>query len=290
MITEASAHTFSLAISHTPWVPDRVESMQRLRRGLGLGGEGATGQDVPGLVAYREFTERCPNWVWSGDMWRWAAETTATHCIFLQDDDLVAPNFWRALSAMLQAVPDQIVCLYNGHPGTMTLAREGARWYTTADGLVGQAYVLPRTLLEEFLLWRHYEIRALSLGNIDEDTLLDVWAVHQARRVWHPVVTLYDHDLSLASNYSNDHHEYRGPTVTWKDEDVLGFSVADMEQASWWSGKSGGEQPSPPHLGRFYRNVHWLAHQSTRSGMTAERLKECDADACPVRYKRFFSR
>jgi hypothetical protein len=287
---EPQKQTFSLGISHTPWVPDRVESVQRLRSGLGL--EGADGAEarIPGLVAYREFSERCPNWVWSGDMWRWAAETSATHCIFLQDDDLVAPNFWPALSAMLETVPDEVISLYNGHPGTMTLARDGDRWYTTADGLVGQAYVFPRPLLRDFLLWRHVALRPRALDHIDEDTLIDVWAIHQKRRIWHPVVTLYEHDLTMQSNFGNDHHEYRGPMVTWRDAEVLGFSAPDLELPRWWRGASKDDRPSPVHLGRFYRNIHWLARDSTRSGMTLERLQECEADACPPRYKRFFTR
>ena len=49
---------------------------------------------------------------------------------------------------------------------------------------------------------------------------MDVWAVHQQRRIWHPVVTLYQHDLTLSSSFGNDHHAYRGPSVTWADSDV----------------------------------------------------------------------
>jgi hypothetical protein len=284
--------TIALGISHTPWVPARVESMARLRRGLGIeSSEAGLPLQVPSLVAYREFSERCPNWLWSGEMWRWAAETTATHCLFLQDDDTVAPNFWPALSAMLATVPDQVVSLYNGHPGTMTLAREQARWYTTADGLVGQAYLFPRELLAEFLAWRRYELRPRAFDTIDEDSLIDVWAVHQGRRIWHPVVTLYDHDLSIASSFGNDHHEYRGPAVTWKDGDVLGFSVTDLVAPEWWVGAADDEgRPLRPHLGRFYRNLHWLARTSTRSGLSDDRIDACEDDVCPPAYKRFFTR
>ena len=134
---ETPKATVALGISHTPWIAERVQSMAVLRHGLGVDGPDVVSAGVvPVLVAYREFSDRCPNWVWSGEMWRWAAETRATHCLFLQDDDIVPPNFWPALSAMLEVVPDQVISLYNGHPGTMTLSREGARWYTTADVLV----------------------------------------------------------------------------------------------------------------------------------------------------------
>ena len=290
MTTERRPVTLSLAISHTPWVPDREQSMARLRHGLGIEREGSM-ELPPNLVAYREFTDRCPNWVWSGEMWRWAAETSATHCLFLQDDDIVAPNFWRALDALLGVVPDEVISLYNGHPATMTLAREGARWYTTADGLVGQAYLFPRELLATFLDWRRFELRPKSIDQIDEDSLVDVWAVHQGRRIWHPVVTVYEHDLSLPSSFGNDHHEYRGPAVTWSDRHVLGFELADLERSAWWREPfSGADRPAPPHLGRFYRTMHWLAHVHTRSGMTPERVRECEADGCPDAYRRFFTR
>jgi hypothetical protein len=293
MSTQAQAKpTFALGISHTPWVPERVETMKRLRAGLGIQEAGEVEvAPIVDLVACREFCERCPNWVWSGEMWRWAAETQATHCVFLQDDDIVAPNFWPALSAMVQTVPREVISLYNGHPATMTLARRGARWSTTSDGLVGQAYVFPRELLAEFLAWRHFELRPRALEQIDEDSLIDVWAVHKERRIWHPAVTLYEHDLSLPSNFGNDHHDYRGPTVTWRDADVLGFSALDLEQTSWWLGPSSKDgRPLPQHLGRFYKTIHWIAWQSTRSGMTTDRLAACEADTCPIEYRRYFTR
>ena len=161
--------SIALTITHAPWIPERAENMRLLRELKG------------GADFYCEETERCPNWVWSENQWRKSVETGADYHLFIQDDLRVAPNFWQTLRAMLTAVPNEVVCLYNGHPATKTLAREGYVWCTTADGLVGMGYVFPRELLQEFITWRTFALKPNAVEHITEDTLIDVWCVAMGR-------------------------------------------------------------------------------------------------------------
>jgi hypothetical protein len=261
----------SLGISHTPWIPERVESLARLR---------ATLPDPP---AVRVFGDRAPNWSWSESMWRWALETDADYHLFLQDDVTVAPNFWPALQAMLHAVPDEIIGVEAAHPGGRTIARDGGRWYTTADMLIGPGYVMPRESLHAFLEWRKTSLARGALQAIDEDTMIGVFALATRRRIWHPVPTIIDHDTSVASTYGHDNHKNRRPSVLWTDGDVCGWEPADLEEESWWM--DDGAAP-PPHLGRFYTHSHWLAKQWVR-GWTDEQHARAEADRCPERYARW---
>lgn len=250
--------SIALSITHAPWIPERVENMRKLRDLRG------------GAEFYHEETERCPNWVWSENQWRWALDTLADYAVFLQDDLRVAPDFWKALSHMLQEVPHDVICLYNGHPATRTLAREGYRWCTTADGLVGMGYVFPRAALQEFITWRTFALKPLAVEHITEDTLIDVWCVATGRKVLHPIPTIIDHIVELDSSYGNDSHRYRRPAVTWEDAKMLG----EFREGT-------------PHLGRFYRGLHWVAKRWLKE-FDPKRMHEVERDECPEKYRRFF--
>ena len=143
-----SAPTFCLGIPHTPWVPARVESLTKLL--IALGESEADGV----LRARRVFGERALNHVWSEEMWRWGVSREGrsggvdpTHFLTLQDDVKVAPNFWPALRAMVEAVPDEVIALEVVHPAAPLLAAKGHRWFTSPDCIVGVGYVLPMAAL-----------------------------------------------------------------------------------------------------------------------------------------------
>jgi hypothetical protein len=241
--------TLALGIPHTPWVPERVKSMARLREQIGVNASGVW----PGVprARYREFTDREPNHAWSARLWRWLAETGASHCLVLQDDVLIAPNFWPALRAMLEVVPGEVVGLEVVHPAAGALAQDGHKWFTTSEGLVGPGYVLPRELLEEFLRWRSSKLKPGAIEAITEDTLLCCWLLATGRKCWHPLPTLIDHDTSIASTYGNDGHANRRPRIRW---DTAGGWGAELEQPGWWGDPFAmtGEKIRAPHLGRYY--------------------------------------
>jgi hypothetical protein len=227
--------TISLAIPHTPWIPARVRSFSRLMGQIGT----LTSHDVE----YQIFREREPNWSWSGKMWQWGAESGATHFLSLQDDAIVAPNFWPVLRAMLAAVPDEIIGLESVHPASEQIK---GSWYKTSDGLIGVGYVMPRYVLVKFLEWRSCCLCKGAIESITEDTLIDVFAVATGRKIWHPVPTIIDHDTEIASSYGNDHHSHRRPLVTWKERATDG---------DWTPG-------DVPHAGHFYAgNVARLARR-----------------------------
>lgn len=251
--------TLALGIPHTPWVEERKASLARLVDALT-----PTPREV---VDHRVFGERAKNHEWSEAMWKWAAETSATHFVTLQDDVLVAPNFWPALRAMLEAMPDQVVGLEVVHPATRALAEDGHRWFTTSEGLVGVGYVLPRSLLREFLEWRAHALKKGAVEAISEDTLLGLWCMVTGLRVHHPIPTLIDHDTSLASTYANDAHANRRPPVKWSDdvwqeddeEDALEDEQSRLESPDFW--RESPDYPELPirHLGRFYEATPGLA-------------------------------
>lgn len=212
--------------------------MARLREQLGR---------PPG--PYCELTERAPNAVWSFSMFKWLLDSGAPYCLSLQDDVEVAPGFWPALDAMLSMADDakaDVLGLSSVHPVQVELARQGHRWYRTSSWLVGWAWLIRRETLAEFLSWRaeHPEI----VEQLTEDSLLNHWINATGQSTWHPIPTIVDHDTTIDSSYSNDHHVHRRPFLTWRD-----YTAGSLADPTFWRPQGPPETvpilPTPaPHL------------------------------------------
>lgn len=245
----------ALAISHTPWIEGRGVSYARLIEQLDKRGPHGEPFDEC-VVAFHVEQERMPNPEWSERMWRWAVEQDCTHCLFLQDDVRVAPNFWAALRAMLEAHPDAIIGLQTLHPiGAALFAGERKRWVTTSDGLVGVGYCWPREELAKFLDWRKECLEPTAFEftggkvNLSEDTMQGIYCLVTGRRIFHPMPTIMDHDTALGSTYGNDDHEARRSPLVWE-------RFPDLDLTAGWD-----EAGEVPHAGRFYEVSPFIAKQ-----------------------------
>lgn len=226
----------SLACPHTPWIPARADSMQRLRDELGVQLGESLGEEVP----YREFTEREPNHIWSLKMWEWMVDQDTTWCVTLQDDVQIADCFWTALERMLGALDEcdahvrgtggerATVCgLSSVHPAQVELQRQGHRWYRTSAWLVGWAYAIRRETLRTFLEWRSAHPEYVVA--MTEDSLLNHFCTVSCTPVWHPIPATVDHDITLDSTYGNDAHVLRKPFITWRD-----FTAGSLCSPDFW--------------------------------------------------------
>ncbi len=273
-------HDFALSVTHTPWIPARAASMIRLRGALGVVepvGDGRISlSESVGPAVYHEESERAPWWLWSENQWRWGCAQKTSHVVFLQDDAAVPSFFWPALRAMVAARPDDVISLHCLHPGAMTLARQGVRWASTPDGLVGLGYVFPRATLAEFLAWRPAHLRPGGAQELAEDSHINIWAVSTGRRILHPVPTIVDHQTRIAS--TNPGQTAGRPKVIWADGAVCGWTDADLIDPKFWRGRV-------QHLGRMYAKTHWAAKMVVPS---FDRFYDVETDECPPAYSRFF--
>ena len=289
-----NAPTFVLALPHTPWVEARVDTFTRLCKTLAIDTEDdvVTWEDEAEGNGLRDVViskDRAPNHEWSGRLWSLACgnaeDGNASHIIQLQDDVRPCERFWPKLRALVGAYPQALICLENPHPGAMTAAREGKRWYVTRDGLVGVGYVLPTRMLRAFIDWRALEVKAGSLALVTEDTLLAIFAMAHEIPIVCPIPTIIEHDTSIASSYAgNDAHPYRRPAVTWEHGDILGFEPAQLETAEFWA----PSDENVVHFGCFYSAVQDLAVVHTKSFTVDDAKRIKASSACPAKYARHF--
>ena len=275
-VAEGDAVKIALGIPHTPWVPERMKSMARLRASLARPSlrveRSADGLDeapvlVPSNVGYREFTERESNKVWPRKMWTWGSETLKEPTdlfVTIQDDTLIAPCFWPALKAMVQHLPPLAVLgLSATHPLGPEVARQGHRWYRTRSWVIGWGYGMRRADLAEFIAW--IDARPELVAQCNEDELVNRWVSATGRFTWHPVPTIVDHDTSIDSQYKNDHHAHRRSTVTWRD-----FGEGSLTDPDFWL-PSGDPQllalPSPTHCWYCMERLAFMMSQRTGAAL-----------------------
>lgn len=228
--------SFALAIPHTPWIPARTESLRRLTLAL------AAGSPAPRTCF---FADREPNWSWSQKLWSWGLETDATHLLQIQDDVIPAPNFWKALHAMVEAVPDRVIGLQGAHPKFRTMARDGHNWALSCAWLVGVAYVIPKPILAELVAYRKAEDETARVTC--EDDFIAKFCVSTARPVLHPIPTIIDHDIEIESTYGNGDHMYRRATCTWRE-----FGEKEIESTDFWRIRQQPPAVTSPHTERCW--------------------------------------
>lgn len=311
---------FALAIPHTPWKPERVESFHRLVNALGCAslavGPGFYVDERPGarLVVARAFTDRAPPHVWAEQLLHWGlavddpgeSEEPVTHLVQLQDDVIPAPNFWAAAAALVEAYPNELIGLETAHQTAPALAadpEDTVRIVTTSDGLIGVGWIMPIALVREFLAWRATQLQPGAVEAITEDTLMGVWCLATGRRVFHPIPTIIDHDVSLESTYGNDAHANRRPLVRWDNAAAFGdaWDARELEAPNFWRGgrvrlphyapdgvtslgmrtmynsDPDGPAKAVRHLGRFYDVTPALARTWVK-GFDAKRFRAARAD------------
>jgi hypothetical protein len=243
--------TIALAMPWCPWIPERVESMARLRGALDIRAEEVEGEQGdsrtvlvgPEGVWTKAFGEKATNDKWSEAVFEWLArmaeEFGADWCLQIQEDAVVPENFWPIVRAILEALPADadLVGLHVCHPDTPALAQEGVRLFTTADAFVGVCWAIRGPAMREFLEWRRTQlvegwwepVKPGGLPHLTEDTMVALWAMATGRRIYHPIPAPVDHDTSMASVWGNDGHANRRPRVSWEDADRF----ADEHGPGW---------------------------------------------------------
>lgn len=227
---------YVIGISHKASDPRRVESLARLRNSVDW--------------QFPDFVEDTPGHhsVWAPRMWQRALNTSIEHCVFLQDDVILHHINFRPYCL------DEIVCLHTPHTKFIDAWHLGYDWATSVDGLVGNGYIFPRHVLEEFLTFRSEVMYPEVLEELNEDAQINLFAMATDRRISHPLPSPIDHDTSIPSTWGADNHPNRKPCAPWNAVRAVGVRMNGAYD-----------------VGRIYPREHWRLLTHLRSGRHVER-------------------
>ncbi len=222
--------TFSVGVSHCPWIADRAENMERVRPIL----KRVAGAGRRGAVTYYEETEKAPWHVWSRKLWGWGVQQPVTHCIYTQDDQKIADEFWDVIYAMVRAVPNRVIGLLCNHPLSKWALHDGHTWLRMCETL-GAGYIIPTAMMAIFLDWYDRLPLAYRQNNC-EDLILSRWLCETGRKSWHPIPTVIQAREEMpTSNPILPSYLYRKSYIDWTDPRV---ADADLTSIDYWTPKT----------------------------------------------------
>lgn len=220
------------SIAHAAHLPGRDKSLDRMMARLDA-------HHIHNRQSVHFEFGKAPPHVWSERQWRAALKPGFTHGLFLNDDLILADEFWEKLEDRIDQRPNDILSLYCSDPRAAELHAKGHRWYTSTDGLIGNAYIYPIWLLEKFLDWRQTALVPGVIETLSEDQLINLFAMATGRKIFHTIPSLVEHDVSIASAYGNEGNAAR--TASVGIDAVVRYPQPD--------------EPTPD-LGRFFLGNH----------------------------------
>lgn len=217
------------------WLPERRATMERLRKQV---------ERTHRLILF-ESTRREHASVWAQRLWEECARHDE-HAVCLNDDVILHPRFQEIATAMVEAVPDQVLSLHTNMPGAAKAGRDGHHWCRTY-WLSGPCYVLPpgaaKALLDFPLPWSF-------AASVNEDERAIHWMWDRQQPAWAPIPSPLLHDVSVPSTLGFDGHPNRVPTVPWRD-----FPLARLEDPGYWRATT-----EPPHVENPWMSVSKMQH------------------------------
>jgi hypothetical protein len=238
--------TIGISIAHAPHLPGRPAALERLRAQL------------PAWPVHLEDAPGKPH-EWSERQWRGGLALGTDYVLCLNDDVCLCEGFPEVLEACVAARPGHLLSLFPAHPLARQAQIRQMRWITTCDGLIGNAYLLPRASLQDFLEWRATAPVPGFVEYCSEDNLLNLWAMAQGALIWHTVPALVSHDESVPSCFGNA--PVACPVPPRKR----------MPREGW--------DTDAVHVGRYYSGAHYYLVTRMREPMVARYHELCEEPA-----------
>jgi hypothetical protein len=216
----------AVSIAHAGHIAERKPLLERLLKDLGSN-----------FAHVHVEGDKAPPHVWSERQWLATIRSGVTHGLFLNDDLFLCDHFAETLARVVEARPNDVISLYCSDERARHIV---GRWYTSREGLIGNAYVVPIQVLCEFLAFRKRDLVESCVETLTEDQQLNLFCMATGRKVWHTRPSLVEHDVSIASCYGNEGNAARTAAIgPWKN----------MHHLDWTASAA-------PHLGRFFRGNH----------------------------------
>ena len=177
----------SISVIHAPWDANRrsfVNDMVRV-----MGGMANIHKECANFVVQKDYN-RSGCWPNARRCWMNGLASRSTHHLVLSDDALPCRNFIPAVKEMISHKPDEVITLWSMRGIVLEAAKQGSSWYTTNEGAMGLANLMPVGRVAEFLQWEKANVLPACPH---DDTRIAAFARSLGKKIWHPCPNLCEH-------------------------------------------------------------------------------------------------
>jgi hypothetical protein len=115
----------------------------------------------------------------------------SSHVMVLQDDVLPCRDLLRTATKMIELLPDKPITLFTSREQALTAKAVGNNWMTVKAWFMAQAYILPKSFIDDFFAWDEIHGKQDQLGADDEH--LALYCYCNEIRVWAAIPSLVEH-------------------------------------------------------------------------------------------------
>ena len=211
-------------IAHCAWSSERKASLHRMLQLLG--------EDSSTFMSDRPEHA----YTWARRAWDWIAEQSEP-VVLLNDDVIMHPDFKAICSAMVEALPGELISLHSNMPGAVDAAKAGHHW-VRCYWYTGPAVIVPPDVARSVLnFWDALPWNYATRVNEDVVAILRAW--EEQHPMWCAIPAPVLHDTTTSSTLGYDGHDNRTPTVPWHEFTPKG---ADLTSVDYW--KPTGLEPT----------------------------------------------
>ena len=229
-MAEQILHSVNIGIGIVS-VLERYERAKKLRETIGVGS----------IVV---DTNRNGSWFGTKEAWKLCSKEY-THFLVIEEDVLVCKDFYETITNAVSAVPDQLISFFNLRSDKRLnewAVKNDSHWATLSAGTTGQAVLMPREMVYQFLLW---ESKYINPKIPYEDTRLWAFMKKFSYKTFVTVPNVCEHGGALTSalgfnNKGKVSYDFIGENVSGKDIDwTKGIEKASAHSfANDWLGWS----------------------------------------------------
>ena len=115
---------------------------------------------------------------------------THTHMLVLQDDVLPCKDFIKTVEKIIEILPDQPITLFSNKEAILEAKNRGINWVKLRKWLMAQTYIMPISIIEDFLIW---EARHIKPEIYYDDNRWAMYFFYHKKRVWATAPSLVEH-------------------------------------------------------------------------------------------------
>jgi len=175
----------------------------------------------------------------SGDLWESAKlvltsyPKEASHVMVIQDDCLPCKDLIQTVEKLIEFLPDNLITLFSNRDEVLQARAEGKSWALLNRLLMAQSYIIPKSMIEDFIPFAEKHIKPEIYY---DDNRLTLWALKNNIKIWTTAPSLVNHqgafETTIRGGYKKGHNFFdKSRLASW----YIGFEESGLN-IDWTKG------------------------------------------------------